>query len=140
VGNVEIEDDVEIGANTTIDRARFKSTVIGQGSKVDNLVQIGHGACIGKHNIIVAQCGIAGSSTTGKYVILAGQVAIAGHLRLADGVTVAAKSGVTKSLPSGKYAGFPAIPLAAHNRNYVFLKNIEKFVNKMNEIEKRLKN
>lgn len=139
VGNVLIEDDVEIGANTTIDRARFKSTVIGQGSKIDNLVQIGHGVCVGKYNMIVAQCGIAGSTATGKYVVLAGQVAIAGHLRLADGVTIAAKSGVTKSLPSGKYAGFPAISIAVHNRNQVHLKNIEKYVNKLNEIESRLK-
>ncbi|MBA2367604.1 MAG: UDP-3-O-(3-hydroxymyristoyl)glucosamine N-acyltransferase [Candidatus Protochlamydia sp.] len=138
VGNVKIEDDVEIGANATIDRARFKSTVIGQGSKVDNLVQIGHGACVGKHNIIVAQCGIAGSTTTGKYVILAGQAAIAGHLRIADGVTLAAKSGVTKSLPSGKYAGFPATSIEAYNRNQVYLKNIEKFVKKLNEIAKKL--
>ncbi|MCE2982926.1 MAG: UDP-3-O-(3-hydroxymyristoyl)glucosamine N-acyltransferase [Parachlamydia sp.] len=128
VGNVVIEDDVEIGANTTIDRARFKSTVIGSGTKIDNLVQIAHGVKIGKNCLVVAQTGIAGSTTLGNFVVLAGQVAVAGHLRLADQVIVAAKSGVTKSLKAGKYAGFPAVPLTDHHRNQVFLKNIEKYL------------
>ncbi|WP_068466322.1 UDP-3-O-(3-hydroxymyristoyl)glucosamine N-acyltransferase [Candidatus Protochlamydia phocaeensis] len=138
VGDVWIEDDVEIGANTTIDRARFKSTKIGQGSKIDNLVQIGHGACIGPHNIIIAQTGIAGSTSTGKHVILAGQVAVAGHLHLADGVTVAGKSGVTKSLSAGKYGGVPAAPLNEYNRNQVFLRNIERYVDQLKKHEARL--
>ncbi|CUI16528.1 UDP-3-O-[3-hydroxymyristoyl] glucosamine N-acyltransferase [Candidatus Protochlamydia naegleriophila] len=138
VGNVRIEDDVEIGANATIDRARFKSTVIGQGSKIDNLVQIGHGVSIGPYNIIVAQSGIAGSTTTGKYVVLAGQVAVAGHIHLADGVTVAGKSGITKSLPAGKYGGIPAVPIADYNRNQVFLRKIETFVNQLKGVEARL--
>lgn len=138
VGIVSLEDDVEIGANTTIDRARFKSTRIGQGSKIDNLVQIGHGVCLGPHNIIVAQTGIAGSTTTGKYVVLAGQVAIAGHLHLADGVTVAAKSGVTKSLSTGKYGGFPAEPLDKHNRNQVYLRRLEGYVTLLKKLEERL--
>ncbi len=97
VGNVIIEDDVEIGANTTIDRARFKSTRIEQGSKIDNLVQLGHSVNIGPHNIIIAQTGIAGSTSTGRHVILAGHVAVAGHLHLDEGVIVAGKSGVSKS-------------------------------------------
>lgn len=139
VGNVVIEDDVEIGANATIDRARFKSTRIGRGSKIDNLVQIGHGVCIGPHNIIVAQCGIAGSTTTGQYVVLAGQVAVAGHLHLGDQVTVAGKSGVSKSLSSGKYGGIPAVPLTEYNRSQVFIRRIETFVNQLKELDERLK-
>ena len=89
VGSVEIGDDVEIGANTTIDRARFKSTQIGKGTKIDNLVMIGHGVTIGEDNIIVAQTGIAGSTTTGRNVVLGGQVAVNGHIHLGDGVMVA---------------------------------------------------
>jgi UDP-3-O-[3-hydroxymyristoyl] glucosamine N-acyltransferase len=138
VGNVVIEDDVEIGANTTIDRARFKSTRVGQGSKIDNLVQLGHGVIIGPHNIIVAQTGIAGSSSTGRYVVLAGQVAVAGHLHLDDGVTVTGKSGITKSLSTGKYGGIPAIALDEYNRNQVFLRNIEKYVKQLKDLAKRL--
>lgn len=138
VGNVIIENDVEIGANATIDRARFQSTRIGQGSKIDNLVQIGHGVIVGPHNIIVAQVGIAGSTSTGRYVVLAGQVAIAGHLHLSDGVTVAGKSGVTKSLSSGKYGGTPAVSLTEYNRNQVFLRNIEKYVNQLKNLTKRM--
>lgn len=135
VGNVIIEDDVEIGANATIDRARFKSTVIGRGSKIDNLVQIAHGVVIGPCNIIVAQTGIAGSTSTGRCVVLGGQSAVAGHLHLDDGVMVAGKSGVTKSLSRGKYGGFPAVPLAEYNRNAVFLRNIENLANDVKELK-----
>lgn len=138
VGNVIIEDDVEIGANTTIDRGRFKSTKVSQGSKIDNLVQLGHGAIIGPHNIIVAQTGIAGSTSTGRYVVLAGQVAVAGHLHLSDHVTVAAKSGVTKSLSSGKYGGFPAIALDEYNRNQVFLRNIGHYIRQLKNLTKKI--
>ncbi len=138
VGNVKIEDDVEIGANTTVDRSRFKSTQIGQGTKIDNLVQLGHGATLGEHNIIVAQTGIAGSTSTGRYVVLAGHVAVAGHLHLSDGVTVAGKSGVTKSLSPGKYGGNPAIPLVEYNRKEVYLRNIEQYINQLKDLAKRL--
>ncbi len=138
VGNVIIEDDVEIGANTTIDRARFKYTKIKKGSKIDNLVQLGHGVEIGEHNIIVAQTGIAGSTSTGRYVVLAGQVAVAGHLHLEDGVTVAGKSGITKSLPSGKYGGIPAIPIDQYNRNQVFLRKIEHFVEQLKKLSEQI--
>lgn len=140
VGNVVIEDDVEIGANTTIDRSRFKSTKVSQGSKIDNLVQLGHGVIVGPHNIIVAQTGIAGSTSTGRYVVLAGQVAVAGHLHLGDGVTVAGKSGVSKSLSSGKYGGIPAVALDEYNRNQVFLRNIEKYVEQLKSLDKRVEN
>lgn len=140
VGNVIIEDDVEIGANTTIDRSRFKSTKIGQGSKIDNLVQIGHGVEIGQYNIIVAQTGIAGSTRTGRYNVFAGQVAIAGHLTMDDEVTVTGKSGVTKSLGKGNYGGVPAMPLHEYNRNQVFLRNIEKYVDQIKELAKQVEN
>jgi UDP-3-O-[3-hydroxymyristoyl] glucosamine N-acyltransferase len=138
VGNVIIEDDVEIGANTTIDRSRFKSTTVGQGSKLDNLVQLGHSVVLGAHNIIVAQTGIAGSTMTGRYVVLAGQVAVAGHLRLSDGVKVAGKSGVSKSLPTGEYGGIPVLPLKKYNRNQVFLRNIEKYIEQLKALSKRI--
>ncbi len=138
VGGVTIENDIEIGANTTIDRARFKTTRIGRGTKIDNLVQIAHGVVIGAHNIIVAQAGIAGSTETGKYVVLAGQVAVTGHIKLDDGVIVSARSGVTKSLPKGSYGGIPAQPIHEYNRNNVFLRNIESYVTQLKDLQKRL--
>ncbi len=139
VGTVIIEDDVEIGANTTIDRARFQATTIGEGSKIDNLVQIGHGVIIGKHNFIIAQTGIAGSTETGKHVILAGQVAVNGHIKLGDGVVVSARSGVSKSLlKAGKYGGVPAMPLADYNRMAVHLQNIENLVQEHKLLKKKI--
>lgn len=138
VGVVVIEDDVEIGANTTIDRARFKKTIIGRGTKLDNLVQIGHGATLGPHNIFVAQSSIAGSSSTENHVVVAGQSGIAGHLHLGPQVTIAAKSGVSKSLPSGKYGGVPTMPLEEYNRNQVYLRNIKKYIDKIDELTKRI--
>lgn len=138
-GIVVLEDDVEVGANTTIDRARFKATRIGKGTKIDNLVQIGHGVIVGACNLIIAQTGIAGSTETGRYVVLAGQVAVNGHIKIADGVMVAGRSGITKSLTeSGKYGGVPAIPLNEHNRQSVFLKNIEKTVEEVKALKKRV--
>lgn len=138
IGGVTIEDGVEIGANTTIDRARFKTTRIGKGTKIDNLVQIAHGVVVGNHNIIVAQTGIAGSTETGKHVVLAGQVAIAGHIKLDDGVIVSACSGVSKSIPKGTYGGIPAVPIKEYNRNSVFLRNMESYVNQLKDLQKRL--
>lgn len=140
VGIVIIEDDVEIGANTTVDRSRFKSTRIGRGSKLDNLVQIGHGVMVGEDNILVSQTGIAGSSKTGKNVVLAGQVAVSGHLSIPDGTMIAGKSGVSKSIKkSGKYGGIPVLPLAEYNRNSVYLRNIEKYVEEIRDLKQRLK-
>lgn len=107
-GNVIIEDDVEIGANTTVDCAVFGSTIIKQGSKIDNLVQIGHNCVIGEHSILVSQTGLAGSTTLGRNVVMGGQSATAGHLTIAPFTTFAARSGVTKSITSkGVYSGFP---------------------------------
>ncbi len=131
VGNVIIENDVEIGANTTIDRARFKATKIGQGTKIDNLVQIAHGVVIGKHSLIIAQVGIAGSASIGNHVILAGKVAVNGHIEVGDQVVVAACSGVSKSLKKpGRYAGVPVMELSEYNKNQVYLRNIEKYIAK----------
>jgi UDP-3-O-[3-hydroxymyristoyl] glucosamine N-acyltransferase len=105
---------------------------------IEDLVQIGHGVEIGEDNIIIAQAGIAGSSKTGKHVILAGKVAVAGHIELDDGVMVAALSGVSKSLKRGKYNGIPAVPAEEYNRTTVHLRNIEKTINRLKELEKRL--
>jgi len=107
-GNVIIEDDVEIGANTTVDCAVFGSTVIKRGSKIDNLIQIGHNCVVGEHCIMVSQSGLAGSTTLGRNVVMGGQSATAGHLTIAPFTTLAARSGVTKSIiKSGIYSGFP---------------------------------
>ena len=139
IGSVIIEDDVEIGANTTIDRARFKTTRIGRGTKIDNLVQIGHGVQVGQDNIIVAQTGIAGSTEIGNHVVIGGQVAINGHIKLADQVMISARSGVSKSLTeAGKYGGVPAVPLNEYNRNSVYLKNIEKYVKEIKDLKARV--
>ncbi len=140
VGSVLIEDDVEVGANTTIDRARFKETKIARGTKIDNLVQIGHNVHLGEDNIIVSQTGIAGSSKTGKLVMCGGQVGIVGHVELAAGVMIATRGGVSKSLKhAGKYAGSPAIPLNEYNRQQVFLRKIEQYVQRIEELEEAVK-
>lgn len=139
IGSVVLEDDVEIGANSTIDRARFKDTRIGKGTKIDNLVQIAHGVKVGEHNIIVAQSGIAGSTETGRHVMIGGQVAVNGHIKLADGVMISAKSGVSKSLTeAGKYGGVPVTPLSEYNRNSVYLRNIESFIDEIKTLKRRL--
>ena len=138
LGIVEIQDDVEIGANTTIDRARFKKTIISYGTKIDNLVQIGHNVQIGPHNIIVSQTGISGSTKTGKYVVFGGQCGIVGHLEIADGVIVASRGGVSKSLPPGKYSGTPVLPLNEYNRQKVHLRKITEYVKRIEELEKKV--
>ena len=110
-GKVIIEDDVEIGANTTVDCAVFGSTIIKQGVKIDNLVQIGHNCVVGEHSIIVSQSGLAGSTTLGRNVVMGGQSATAGHLSIAPFTTMAARSGVTKSIQQSgmTFAGFPLV-------------------------------
>lgn len=135
IGTVIIEDDVEIGANTVIDRARFDQTIIKKGTKIDNLVQIGHNVEIGENNIIVAQAGISGSSQTGKHVVIGGQVGIAGHVKIESNVQIAAKSGVSKNLLKGAYRGIPAIPLKQWNRNKVLLNNIERLKKRIEKLE-----
>jgi UDP-3-O-[3-hydroxymyristoyl] glucosamine N-acyltransferase len=111
IGRVIIQDSVEIGANTTIDRGGSGDTVIGEGTKIDNLVQIGHNCMIGRHCIIVSECGLSGSVVLGDYVILGGQVGIADHLTVGEGAVVGAKSGVVSNIPPGeRWLGFPAMP------------------------------
>ena len=140
LGNVVIEDDVEIGANTTVDRARFQSTVIREGTKIDNQVQVAHNVEIGKHSLIVAQVGIAGSARLGNHVVLGGQSAVNGHISIGDGVRVAACSGVSKSLPpGGDYGGLPVQPLAEYNRNAVYLRRINDLYQRVQALEKTIR-
>jgi UDP-3-O-[3-hydroxymyristoyl] glucosamine N-acyltransferase len=132
VGNVIIEDDVEIGANCTIDRATLGSTIIRKGAKLDNLIQIGHNAEIGEHTLIVAQTGIAGSSRVGKYCMIGGQVGIAGHLTIGDRVKIAAQSGIGSNIPDdATVQGSPAFNIGEYKRSYVLFRNLP-------EIKKRL--
>lgn len=111
IGTVVIEDDVELGANVTVDRATFGQTLIKRGTKVDNLVQIAHNVTVGEHNILVAQVGIAGSTTLGSHVVVGGQAGLTGHIEIGDRVMIAARSGVNRSLASNQnVSGTPAMP------------------------------
>ncbi|MBT4274390.1 MAG: UDP-3-O-(3-hydroxymyristoyl)glucosamine N-acyltransferase [Verrucomicrobia bacterium] len=131
VGNVVIGDDVEIGANTTIDCGALGSTSIGKGTKIDNLVQIGHNVIIGDHSIVIAQVGIAGSSKIGNYVILAGQAGVAGHISIGDKAVVAGRSGVIHSIPEGqKWMGFPAQPDRRAKRQILALQQLPDLIKK----------
>ena len=132
VGGVIIGDDVEIGANVTIDRATTGNTLIGKGTKIDNLVQIAHNVTIGEHSIIVAQVGIAGSSEIGNFVTLAGQVGVRDHVKIADGCIIGAQAGVLGNLSKGIYVGSPAMP----HRD--FLKSTALFA-RLPELNKRIK-
>lgn len=137
-GIVEIHDDVEIGANTTVARARFHKTIIGEGTKIDGLVEIGHNVQIGKHCLIIGQTVIAGSTKIGDYVMMSAKVAIDGHLEIASGVMIRAYSGVSKSIKEpGAYGGIPVQGLAQDNRMQVHLRNIGKYVDRIKELEKR---
>jgi UDP-3-O-[3-hydroxymyristoyl] glucosamine N-acyltransferase len=139
VGIVEIHDDVEIGANSAIDRARFGKTIIGEGTKIDNLVQIGHNCVIGKHCLIVSQCGISGSTQIGDYVTMAGQAGVAGHLKIGDKVTLAGRAGATTDLPGGEvYAGYPAKPAAQDTKVRAQVRRLPKFVERLKTLEKRV--
>ncbi|NGX37593.1 MAG: UDP-3-O-acylglucosamine N-acyltransferase [Chlamydiae bacterium] len=139
IGNVILEDDVEIGANTTIDRARFKTTRICKGTKIDNLVQIAHNVELGPHNILASQTGIAGTTKTGRNVMMGGQVGVLGHLEITDFVMIATRGGVSKTLnKSGKYAGSPVVPLSDHNRTQVHQRKIETYAKRIEALEKRL--
>ncbi len=139
LGNVVLEDDVEIGANTCIDRSRFKQTIVRKGSKIDNLIQIAHNVEIGEHNVIAAQTGIAGSAKTGKHVMLGGQVGILGHVVLEDGVRLATRSGASKRLKAGDYRGSPAMPIGEFHRQEVHVRKLEEYATRIKELEKRVK-
>jgi UDP-3-O-[3-hydroxymyristoyl] glucosamine N-acyltransferase len=132
IGIVVIEDDVEVGANTTIDRALIDKTIVGRGTKIDNLVMIGHNCKIGENNIMVSQVGLSGSVKTGKNVILAGQVGVADHISIGDNVKVTAKSGVGKDLEPNKTYGanLPAIEWTKWKRVYMYLLRIPELFKK----------
>jgi UDP-3-O-[3-hydroxymyristoyl] glucosamine N-acyltransferase len=139
VGQVLIQDDVEIGANTTIDRAALGATINCKGTKIDNLVQIAHNVTIGEHSIIVAQVGIAGSTKIGAYVTVAGQAGIAGHLRIGDRVTLAAQSGVMHHIPEGqKWMGSPAQPDRVTKRQLLAIERLPDLLRRVHELERRL--
>ncbi len=138
LGNVILEDDVEIGANTTIDRARFKSTKIGRGSKIDNLVQIAHNVQVGERNLIAAQTGIAGSSLTEEHVMMGGQVGIVGHVTISKGTQIATRGGVNRSLETGVYRGSPVFPIQEYNKQKVHVKRLAKYVKRLEKIEETL--
>jgi UDP-3-O-[3-hydroxymyristoyl] glucosamine N-acyltransferase len=139
LGHVQIGDDVEIGACTTIDRGTFQATVIGEGTKIDNLVQIGHNCKIGRHNLLVSQMGIAGSSTTGDYVVVAGQVGITDHVHLGDRVIVGAKAGVTKDVPPGlRMLGAPATPEREQKRILMTLERLPEIRRDLRRIKQQL--
>ena len=136
IGNVIIEDDVELGSNVSIDRAAIGSTIIKRGVKIDNLVQIAHGVDLGEWNFIIAQTGIAGSASTGRNVVLAAKAGISGHIHVVDSAQIGAKSAVKKNLPSGlkKYSGDPAIYLEQDLRTRVHIRRLDKYAAKLKEL------
>ena len=139
IGNVILGDDVEVGANVTIDRGALGPTVIGKGTKIDNLVQIAHNVQIGEHCLVIAQVGIAGSTKLGNYVVLAGQVGVAGHLKIGDQVTIAAQSGVMNHIPAReKWFGYPAQPDKDAKRQILALRHLPEMRRSLRLIEKKL--
>ncbi|APD07905.1 UDP-3-O-(3-hydroxymyristoyl)glucosamine N-acyltransferase [Flavobacteriaceae bacterium UJ101] len=139
IGNVILEDNVEIGANTTVDRATLGSTIIRKGVKLDNHVQIAHNVEIGEDTVIASQTGIAGSSKIGKRAMMGGQVGVIGHLKLGDDVKIAAQSGVGSDLPNEAIVqGSPAYSVGDYKRSYVYFKKLPDLVKRINELEKKL--
>ncbi len=139
LGSVCIEDDVEIGACTTIDRAKVGNTVIGTGTRIDNQVMIAHNCRIGRHNLLVSQVGFAGSCTTGDYVVCAGQAGIADHVHLGDGAIIGAQAGVHRSLPgSQRYFGTPAGPLEETTRQHAAIKRLPALRDTVRQLEREL--
>lgn len=140
IGNVVIEDHVEIGANTTIDRATLGSTVIKKGVKLDNLIQIAHNVEVGENTVIAAQTGIAGSTRIGMNCMIGGQVGITGHLLIGNDVKIAAQSGISTNIPDGvTLMGSPAFDISVYRKSYVHFRNLNKLADRISNIEKELK-
>jgi UDP-3-O-[3-hydroxymyristoyl] glucosamine N-acyltransferase len=141
VGTVRVEDDVEIGANSAIDRATLGETVIGRGTKIDNLVQIGHNVTVGEHSILCGQAGIGGSSTLGRGVTLAGQVGVSDHVRIGDGATLTGQAGIARQgrVEAGAVlSGMPALPHREFLRRAALLGRLERALERLAEVEKKL--
>jgi UDP-3-O-[3-hydroxymyristoyl] glucosamine N-acyltransferase len=140
VGIVEIADDVEIGANTTIDRARFGKTLIGEGTKIDNLVQIAHNVVLGKHCLIISLTGISGSAHLGNYVTAAGQVGIVGHVTIGDNAVLTARTGVTSSIAGdATYSGRPAAPMREDMKQRAHVRRLPKLVERVKALEQAIR-
>ena len=141
IGNVVIEDHVDIGANTCIDRATLGSTIIKKGVKLDNLIQIAHNVVVDENTVMASQVGISGSTKIGKNCMFGGQVGIAGHATIADGVKLAAQSGVPASIKqeNAVYFGSPAIDAVEYRRSAIHFKNFDKIVKRLNELEAEMK-
>lgn len=138
LGLVQIDDEAEIGANTTIDRGRFARTHIGEGAKIDNLVMIAHNCVVGPHSVIVAQSGLSGSTTTGHHVVIAGHVGTVGHVHLGDGVVITAKSGVTKDVPAGQtWRGAPARPIKEQMAMEAHIQQLPQLVKRLKALEEK---
>lgn len=141
LGVVEIADDVEIGANTTIDRATMGATRIGKGVKLDNLIQVAHNCEIGHDTVMASQCGIAGSTKIGANCMMGGQVGFAGHITVGDGVQIGAQSGIPGNIrPGARVMGSPAVDAREWTRQTVYVKNISKLYDRVDKLEKELKN
>jgi UDP-3-O-[3-hydroxymyristoyl] glucosamine N-acyltransferase len=139
IGNVILEDNVDIGANTTVDRATLGSTIIRKGAKLDNLIQVGHNVEIGENTVIAAQTGISGSTKLGKNMMMGGQVGIIGHLNIADEVKIAAQSGITKNFRKGNVVqGSPAFDIVKYTKSYAIYRNLPALWERVNELEKKV--
>ena len=140
IGNVVIEDDVEIGANTTVDRATLGSTIIHRGVKLDNLCQVAHNVVVGESTVMASQSGIAGSGKVGSHCVIAGQVGIVGHIEIGNHVTIAAQSGVTRNFPDNvTILGSPAMDAIKQRKTYVYERNLEQLYKRVEQLEKQLK-
>lgn len=135
IGIVQIDDDVEIGANTTIDRARFGRTWIQEGAKIDNLVQVAHNVVIGKHTVIAAQTGIAGSVRIGARVMIGGQAGIIGHIEIADGTLIGAQTGVSKNLNGGVWWATPSVPLKEAKLHLAWVRRLGELFERVRRLE-----
>lgn len=138
MGNVVIEDDVEIGANTCVDRATMGSTVVGHGTKLDNLIQLAHNTRVGHDTVIASQTGVAGSTSIGSNCMIGGQVGFAGHITVGDNVTIGAQSGIPNNVaPGARLMGYPAVPAAQFARNTAMIRRLGQLFDKVDKLEKK---